>query len=264
LHKFEDRYYKPELIYYQYAYANWLKNLIRKIKLEDPNRPITVDIEVTSRLLEMVSFLKDQIPGIDIFGLVVNERSFINVDYKQLKVPYFFSKIPAVKYLNQSVKNKGVFIADWQDQEKSDLVSFDGLKDNWGRNKVPFYQIKNRFKNLSPPNLLPKIKILRPANTIYGDQRYTYHALLEYNNQWKLANSIKTGLKYDWYLVKTDPLGNGISMRYIATGPSLSFPVPNKPWEYQLYLNASKGKDVTTTQSILNTPLVSPVANNSF
>ena len=39
-------------------------------------------------------------------------------------------------------KNTGFFIADWQDQERSNLVTFDGLKDNWGRNKVTFINLR--------------------------------------------------------------------------------------------------------------------------
>ncbi|MBC7912915.1 MAG: cellulose synthase, partial [Pyrinomonadaceae bacterium] len=258
LQKFDDYYFKPELIYYQYAYAEWLKKLIRKIKQEDPGRPVSVDLEVTDRLPGIVSFLKYQVPEIDIFGLVINDRSPTTINYKQLGVSYFLSKIEAVTYLNRPLQNEGFFIADWQDQEKRDLVSFDGLKDNWGRNKISLYRLRNRFKNLSSPDLLPRVKILRPAVTIGANSRNTYHALVEDKNEWKLAESIQNGLKYDWYLVKTDPFGNGVSMKHVGSGASLLLRTPYQPWEYQLYLNGSRGNNATTTQSILNIPLGTP------
>ena len=149
LQKYQSRYPKPTLLYHQYAYANWLKTLVRKIKLQDPGRPVTVDVEVKERLTENLSFLKNLVPEIDVFGFIANGNSKESINYQQLGLPYFFSKIQAPDYLDQNIQTEGFFIADWQDQERSDLVSFEGLKDNWGRKKVTFYQLKDRLNKNS-------------------------------------------------------------------------------------------------------------------
>ena len=43
-------YYKPELLYQQDAYMLWVKNLVAAIKKADPDRSVTVDVEVSENL----------------------------------------------------------------------------------------------------------------------------------------------------------------------------------------------------------------------
>jgi len=258
LQKLENYYNMPDLVYHRYAYARWLKQLVSKMKIEDPSRAISVDLEVSGSLQQTVEFLKIMVPEIDAFGFVYNDRSE-EIDLNKFGFPYFVSKVSAGKFMSGSAKNAGVFLADWQDQERENLVTFDGLKDNWGRNKVTLYQLRSKLKHVSVKNPLPKVKILKPAVTIYADRKYQYHALVNIKNQWKLAEGHNSTLTYDWYLVKTDRYGNGISMKYISSGPSVSVRAPTDHKYYQLYLNASSGKDVTTARSRLSIPLI---ANN--
>ncbi len=255
IQNFENRYYKPERVYHEYAYARWLGQLIGKIKLIDPGRPIAVDLEVNDALPQMISFLNHHVNGIDYFGLIITDRSPSDFDFKKINVPYFISKIDAKTYLQRNSREEGFFIADWQDQERSDLVSFDGLKDNWGRSKGSLYHLKSSFRGTKANDVLPRVKILRPAITIFSNRSYRYHALVEVNKQWVLADSVNLNLKYDWYLVKTDRFGNGLTMEYLNSGTKVSVQVSGNPAEYQLYLNAVKGNSVTTARSILNIPI---------
>ncbi|NEU08298.1 glycosyltransferase [Flavihumibacter sp. R14] len=256
LQKFTHNFYKPQLVYNQYGYLAWLKKVISKIKLADPSRPISVDLEVDKSFTESIMLLQNHVPGIDSYGLVITDNSPKDADFTKLNVPYFLSKVHANNYLKRHKYSEGFFISDWQDQERSTLVTFDGLKDNWGRSKVTLYKMAQNLKSNSQASRLPKVKILKPASTLYPHNRYTYHALVEVNRQWKIAKSLKGELTYKWYLVKTDRYGQAISMDFIKSGPSVSITIPDNYKYYRLYLNASQANDASTAISKLNIPLI--------
>jgi len=255
LEKLYYYYYKPELLYHQEAYISWLKDLVCKIKKTDPARPVTVDVEVGENLVSITNLLHSRIPEIDSYGLVLNEKSTGIENISRLKVPYFYSKAEAVSYLNLPSNNAGAFIADWQDQNIKNVVTFDGLKDSKGRDKFSLYQLGLRWAGTSSSENLPGIKILRPAQTILPDIKLTYHALVELNDQWTLADSVHRGLTFEWQLVKTDTFGNAVSVEELGTGKKITLNVPQDPSLYKLNLTAVKNKVVTATQSALNIPL---------
>ncbi|MBC7745980.1 MAG: hypothetical protein H7096_12865 [Flavobacterium sp.] len=63
-----------------------------------------------------------------------------------------------------------------------------------------------------------------------------------------MADNTKTNLVYNWFLVKTDGYGNGISIKYLSTASNASVKILPGHNYYQLYLNASFGNDVSTTK----------------
>jgi cellulose synthase/poly-beta-1,6-N-acetylglucosamine synthase-like glycosyltransferase len=248
-------YYKPELLYHQQAYMAWLKTLVLEIKKADPSRSVTADVEVGENLITVTNLLHRYIPEIDSYGLVLNEKSTAIENISRLKVPYFFSKAEASTWLSLPANNAGTFMADWQDQETKNLVTFDGLKDKSGRDKFSLCQLRQRWTGQTSPGDMPGIKILRPATTILPNIDLTYHALVEENNEWQLADSARADLKFHWYLVKTDNFGNNIFMKDIGKGKDITFSVADDPSAYRLYLTAARGKVITTSLSTLNTPL---------
>jgi len=256
LQKLENKFYKPQLIYNRYACTEWLNTLISQIRAEDPSRQVSLDVEVNDSFIEDLTFLKNQVPGIDNFGLVITERSPNELDFSKLNSPYFLSKIHAKSFLEKANNNEGFFISDWQDQERKGLVTFDGLRDNWGRNKVLLYDMGKRLNTISHAPVLPKIKILKPAVTLYSGGKYKYQALVDLDNEWKLAEDAGLDLEYRWYLVKTDSYGNGTSIEFIGSGTRVSVKLPKGYKHYQLYLNAFRGNDVSTAKTRLNIPLV--------
>ncbi len=255
LEKLYYYYYKPELLYHQEAYISWLRDLVCKIKKTDPARPVTVDVEVGDNLASITNLLHRRIPEIDSYGLVLNKKSTGIENISRLKVPYFFSKADAAVYLNLPSNDSGAFMADWQDQNSKNVVTFDGLKDSKGRDKSSMYQIRQHWTGLSSSENLPKIKILLPAATTLPDISLTYHALVEQDDQWKLADSVRGGLTFEWQLVKTDTFGNAVSMKELCAGEKITLKVPEDPSLYKLNLTVVKNNVVTATQSALNIPL---------
>jgi cellulose synthase (UDP-forming) len=248
-------YYKPQLLYHQEAYISWLRNLVIEIKKADPSRPVTIDAEVGDNLTVVTSLLHTRIPEIDSYGLVLKENSTGIENISRLKVPYFFSKADARAWLNLPVNNAGTFIADWQDQQIKNLVTFDGLKDTWGRNKFSYYQLRERWKGIRSPLTMPKIKILRPATTLLPGIDLTFNALVEKNDEWQSVDSARAHLKFEWYLIKTDSFENNISMKHLGRGKDITFQVPDDPSYYRLYLTAAREDVITTALATLNTPI---------
>jgi cellulose synthase (UDP-forming) len=233
----------------------WLKQLIKDIKLADPQRMVTVDVLVSPTLKETTAMLHEQVPEIDSFGLVLSENPSGIDEIKNLKVPYFFSIVNAKSYLNLTYNNTGAFIDSWQDMQTSETVTFNGLKDVWGRNRPLLYQISNYWHGNIESNKLPLIKILRPALATEKGSYLPYRALIYFNNNWTLAEHRQTGLDFEWYLVKTDKWGNAKSMEMLGKGADITVNIPADVSLYRLYLVGSKGKNITTVRSILNTPL---------
>lgn len=256
LQKLYYYYYKPELLYHQEAYIAWLRKLVLEIKKADPARPVTIDAEVDDNLIAVTNLLHIRIPEIDSYGLILNEKSTGVKNIARLKVPYFFSKADAGAYLNLPATNAGAFMADWQDQDEKNVVTFDGLKDNKGRYKFSFCQLRHRWAGWPSTAAMPKIKILRPAIPVLPDIDLTYYALAEKNNEWLLADSARTNLTFRWYLVKDDIFGNGVFMKEIGEGKNITFRVHDNPSAYRLYLTAAGKENITTgTLATLNTPL---------
>lgn len=254
LQNLSRKFYKPELLYQQQAYLQWLRQLLGSVKAIDPGRMITADVEVSDTLEETAQMMRDFVPQIDSFGLILTGKPKEYALIKSLKVPYFISSTSAELYLKNFRSNIGTFIKDWQDVQTGNLVTFDGLKDVWGRNKSGLLQISKYWKGKTKGSYLPAVKILRPAFATEAGKTLPYHALVYAYDKWNFAGYMKTGLKFEWYLVKTDGYGNGISMKKLGDGADIMITMPQNANIYKLYLIGSEGQSITIAQSILNIP----------
>lgn len=248
-------YHKPQLFYAEYNYLVWLKGLIRQMKQADGQRPVTIDVAASATLNETIKLLHRHIPEIDAFGLIITDKASLNYVTDTLGAPYFFSNVNPKALYNSVLPSKGIFYANWQDQETGSVVTFDGLKDLQGRNKPYLSKISSAWHGKIPTNNLPDVKILRPAlTTLYGSI-LPYQAMVYLYDKWNLAAYLKTGLNFEWYLIKTDEYGNEISITPVGTGPTLNLTMPDNMKLYRLYLVAGRGNNVTDATSILNIPL---------
>jgi hypothetical protein len=173
----------------------------------------------------------------------------------KIAFPYFFSSAHPTAYLKLEKNKVGVMIENWQDQQNSDLVLFNGLKDEQGRNKEAVQHLSKLWKGKVQAHHLPKIKILRPALTTFANDVLPYQVLVFDNENWHLAEYFKTGLNFEWYLVENNAYGIAIKKQWLGTGPSIKVTMPANVARYKLYVIASKGENITTAESILNIPL---------
>ncbi|SIO50041.1 glycosyltransferase family 2 protein [Chitinophaga niabensis] len=243
-------YYKPALLYQQDAYIKWLQGLVAAIKQIDPGRPVTVDVRLAENIAATLHFMHTALPEADAFGIIANDDSLQLQQLHNISQPYFFNQLSVAQYVKGQYTGRPVFITNWQDQESRDHVTFDGLKDHWGRFKPAFYELGGTV----PAAELPRIKILRPAQATYVNARLTYHALVYRHHEWALTNE-RERIKFEWHLVKGDGKGRLVFLKSLGTGPYITLSIPENPALYRLYLQAINGNNVTTALSPLNTPL---------
>ena len=259
LQKLSDSYFQPELMYQQNAYLKWLNNLLAEIKKTDPSRPISVDVSVENNDLERLNMLSSYVANIDAFGLVLKDNPIDLSELNKINMPFLISYANVSDYQALGGSGVGVFISNWQDEQFSDRLNLDGLKDFNGRNKASIVTLSNLWqKSEKTIKVLevPDIKILRPTKGTFSGEILNYHALIRSNNQWKLARNVKNNLKFEWKLVQTDGYENPVSLTPVGQGPNLLLTIPENPSLYRLYLYVIQEETIIAVHhSTLNTPL---------
>lgn len=253
-----DRFYKPTLVYQQAAYTAWLNGVVARIRTEDPVRPVTMDVRLNDQVEDLVDRLQRELPDIDAFGLIIHGGDTTGLAQTAgLKVPWFISQADPGSYSTFNIDSAGVFLKNWQDIHDRDYLTFDGILDHWGRHKSAWAQVEKFWGSHRPQDILPSVKILRPAALTAADSRLTYHAVIDVRQQWKLAKTLPfSDILFEWYLVRTDEWGNPVTMERAGNGPELEITIPPGASRYRLYLVATRGKEVSTAYSRLNIPLL--------
>ncbi|GAA0533836.1 glycosyltransferase [Chitinophaga japonensis] len=252
------RFYKPTLTYQQYACAAWLGELVARIRAEDPGRPVTMDVRVNGQLEDVIQQLQQQVPEIDAFGLIIPKEDTAGArQISGLTAPCFISQVSVPQYVQMGNRGKSAFIRAWQDIGDRDYLAFEGLVDHWGRHKRNYYYLKQYWVKKEAVPVLSPVKILRPAALTRYNETLTYHAILYRNSQWQLASAHpQAGLRFEWYLVRTDQWHNPVAMKRVGSGARLRLQIPEDPSTCRLYLVAARGSDVTTAQAPLNIPVL--------
>ncbi len=247
-------YYGPQLQGAQKHYINFLKSIVKEIKLADPSRPLTLDLLSSPTLGVTIHMLHEQIPEIDAFGLIINKKQALKFIKPDFNAPCFFSSADPYAFAHVQPSG-GTFYANWQDQQSGTAITLDGLIDIWGRNKPYLYNISRSWHGSITKHNLPHIKILKPALTTTPGASLPYHALVYSSNKWNIAAHSETGLEFEWYLVKTDSWGNAIDLKKLGSGPTMYVTIPQNNDRYRIYLVGVKGNNETEDYTTLNTPL---------
>ncbi len=255
LYSLENQTYKPDYFNYNNKYITWLSGLCREIRLLDSVRPIVIDINWDVKGSKRLQMYKKYVPQINTYLLVADTKNkgglkdSLSPDMAWGKVPLqLWDSIPAIK--------KSGMIPAWQDIETTDYISLNGLLDMQGRKKQGYRKVINTWSNYTvPASPIPDIKILRPAQKTNVGANLLYHVMYKNNSQWKLYKEEGKGIRFEWYLVRTDQYGNTMFIKKVGEGSSISLPIPLEPQYYQLYVEAVLGDDIRVVNSTLNTPL---------
>jgi cellulose synthase (UDP-forming) len=241
----------------QKAYLIWVKQLAVDIKKEDPDRLVTLDIGLEKNLPQTMHLLHQYLPNIDAFGLALTDEKLVSKIPQHLPAPYFLSYADVPHYQKTFSSHIGAFISNWQDEQTEGLVSFDGLIDYSGRSKFSLQELSHLWKKSTEPGSIPRIKILKPAASTVPGTHLAYHAIIQQNGQWLLADSLAKDLQFEWKLIRTDGFNNPVNMRNVGSGPKVSLSIPPYPSLYQLYLFVIRQSVVVDIiESPLNTPLL--------
>ncbi len=257
----KDFFHKPELLYQNRAYINWLNNLVSEIKKIDPEKPVMIDLEVNQLSIYHAQLLSKNVKGIDCFGLTVKNDKHLSllIDYfKDTGSKFLFSEIDT-EILTQPEKwnsQTPFFITSWQDQHESNYLTFDGITDRKGRVKDEYFQLYN-FLN-EPDTILNKktARILKPAIPLYANSVLNYYSMLYNENEgWEYGLNYEN-YSFEWSLIKCDEYGNYLAVKDIDTGPVLHLEIPENHEYFKLLLTVSDENSITSTITTLNTPLV--------
>ncbi len=243
--------FKPDLFTEQQAYFTWLNKLINNINQIDGKRPVSVDIYADDYLNEDHHLLKNSVPAIDCIGLVQNSNQPLQTSLDKT----FISRVNVPAYLKQKNGEKGVFIADWQDEQTINYVSLDGIKDSYGKTKIESYGLSSKWLHKTKPEDMPAFKILLPSKTIWPGTQAKYNAVLFHNKQWILADE-KSSFKFRWELIKQDQYKNSIQITTVGNGSSVVLTIPENPSRYKIRLSIVRDSVVKIVQSKLNIPLL--------
>ena len=254
LERLRAAYDKPDLSYQMEAYALWLSKLINDIKAVDPKRPVSVDMEMNTYFNEHADLIMRYTPTIDGIGLVAGKEYKADDVPQYMKTPYFYSKMAVSDFFSATDTTAGFFAANWQDEGTPGFVTLDGLIDERGISKFDRYVLANRWGLARLPAPLPKLKILRPAETINKGEIVTYRALIQDNGNWRLLRE-NDRFALEWRLIKINRYGDPLETARLGEGVEIAFAVPGNAMNYRLALYVSDDVQVSITQSNLYTPL---------
>lgn len=253
---------KPELLFQNNAYINWLHDLLIEIKKLDPIRPVLVDLEVHSQSVNFAKIHIDHVGNIDAFGLVIKDTKNLSGMEEYLKstqTHYCYSQIEvgSLAELKPETKNPTFFITAWQDAHESNRLTFEGLIDRKGRFKTEYFQLADFLNGKTVTKKEAVTRMLKPAIPIYDGYGYTYYAMSFDSIKGWISGDKTPELEFEWSLIKCDEKDDYLAIKEIGSGPVLVLNVPENHSFYKLMLTTLKNKKVISTQiSTINTPLV--------
>jgi cellulose synthase (UDP-forming) len=148
-------------------------------------------------------------------------------------------------------------VPQWQDIETTDYVKLNGLLDLQGRKKQGYRDVLNLWGDQQTSEILPEIRILKPAQLTFANDKLVYHVIYKDKNSniWSLFNDDEKNIKFEWYLVRVDQYGNTMFMNQVGNQQYVELKIPPNPQYYKLFVEAISGDDVKMVNTTLNTPI---------
>lgn len=244
---------KPDYFVYESKYIQWLQQLITTIKKIDAVHPVIVSVIWNDHADKRLQLYKNYVDNLNEFVLKAErEKGFSS----SLQLPGKFSWCIADPSLWDGLLVQHLIIPSWQDQQTSGFASLNGLLDLQGRKKQTFSEVDKRWNSRGDENVRPAIQILKPAKLPSEGQTLRYHALIkDGSGNYVFASKNKMQIRFEWYLVHTDPYGNELSVKHVGDGETLDLNIPAFSSLYYLYLEAISNNTVTTIKSPLGVPI---------
>ena len=257
----EHSYTKPLLFDQQTAYLNWLYSFIPEIKTLDPKKSLVMELKLNRETINNIKKIQENLP-IDSYGLLVNNPLELNkvlTFSKNEGISVYLSNLkPELLIENiDKYKNLDIILTKWQDERKTNWLTFDGLVDFNGNKKQISGKIKNIWTETTVELGTTSARILKPSQPLYPDVIAKYHAVLYLDNKWVLASQNTLNFNFEWSLIKKDIFGNDLAIKKMGAGAELNLKIPENPKNYELMLIV-KNKDseyVISSRSSLHTLL---------
>jgi hypothetical protein len=247
--------YKPSLFFYRDRYIHWLSDLCRSIRAIDPSRPLLMDLHWDVNGQARFNYYHQNVPEIDWFMREADEH-YLQGLADSLAPSMAWGKVQP-EYWHLVSQSQPTTIPVWQDIENTRFVTLEGVLDLQGRKKQRYEIIAAKWSGKSlPADLLPDVKILRPlAITLPGTALWYQVIYRKSADRWALFDEKEDRFQFEWYMVKTDQLGNTLFMKKIGKGPYVQVTIPEDPEHYLLFAEMVKDGSVRMVKASLNTPL---------
>ncbi|MDE3249727.1 MAG: hypothetical protein KGO82_13775 [Bacteroidota bacterium] len=251
-----DQEYKPSLFFYRDRYIQWLADLCRSIRAIDSTRPLLMDLHWDVNGQARYDYYRRYVPQIDWFMLEADDHYLQGLS-DTLAPAMAWGKVQPEYWHLISQSHPPMTIPVWQDIENTRFVTLEGVLDVQGRKKQRYEIIAAYWSgNSTPGNTLPDVKILRPlAVTLPGTKLWYQVIYRKSPDRWALFDEKEDRFQFEWYMVKTDQLGNTLFMKKIGQGPYLQVTIPEDPEHYLLFAEMVKDSSVRMVKASLNTPL---------
>jgi hypothetical protein len=255
LHSLANQTYKPDYFYYQQKYVIWLADVCRRIRLLDTVRPIIMDLHWDTMGRKRYHYYKTHVPQINTYMLVADSKYKTGLK-EPLEEGMAWGKVEVELWpLVPTIRQSGIIPA-WQDIENTDYIRLNGLLNLEGRKKQAYTRVLNIWGNKATyPSPIPDIKILKPTKITTRNTKLKYHVIYKKDTAyWQIYNGHVHGLRFEWYLVRTDQYGNTLFIKKAGEGSSLDLSMPKEPQYYKLYVEAILGEVVKVVNTALNAP----------
>jgi hypothetical protein len=242
------KYYLPnELDIQRKNYLLWLQNIVAEIRKIDSSKVVSLDVEVSSESIHLVNKLSWMVPEIDVFGLILKDKEYLNdfLEYsKRNQVSYMFNDIKPedLKLLNE-FGEKNLFIRNWQDQYENDLISFDGLLNKNSNFNIDNYSAFNNYFNKEQTTVeFPKIRLVKPAVPLYENRLVNFKAAYFDGFKWQYPELMPLeNITFEWNLIKLDKYGYPLAIKYLGNDVTVRFRIPKNYDNHRLNLILKKG-----------------------
>lgn len=257
----ENYFHKPLLFYQRRAYLEWFSSLVQEIKEIDSRNSVMVNLALDSETGQKIQSIEQHVL-VDSYGLLVQDttglRDIRNLEEDTGASVFISSLDPRILAENSSsFEEMDVILQNWQDERKSNLLTFDGLIDFKGQEKLVLKEIAGIWSN--SPEAVRDIpaRILKPARPLIPGHQYTYHAMLYTEHEWILALQDSKHYQFSWSLVKKDSFGNHLALKELGSGPSVDIQIPEQYKHYEVLLTTkdNEGEFIVQNRTSLHTPL---------
>ena len=255
----ENYFLKPLLFSQREAYLKWLNSVITEIKKIDPSKSIVMDLDQNAETDYHIRKINQSLP-VDSYGLIIQNDTDVEKVLNTAKeegLSVFISSVnPNIIDKDLSRFDMDIVLQNWQDERRSNWLTFDGLLNFNGDKRDVYREIKNAWGREKVEGLEYEIEILKPAVPLYPGSSYTFEAMVLHENQWKHAEEADLGLDFEWYLIRQDEYDNPLAIKETGQGPEAEVEIPEEFQQFKLLLVAKDEKGyVKSFQSFLHTPL---------
>ncbi|MGB3798883.1 MAG: glycosyl hydrolase, partial [Lewinella sp.] len=256
LYKLAQRLPYPELEKQRAAYFAWANDLAGDIKRLDEKRPVYHTLDFRPSLNDVLGVYPWLDGNLDAVGIRLGHYSN-PVKLRELLERYGDRMVVAdvevseLSELPADLSSDYLVLANWQNEWRTNSVTFDGLLDFQGRKKQDYIDWMTARQDDYVAPQLPQMRILPPARIPVPGEMCQYQAIAWGGDEWINLVAPPERITLEWSLARLDAYGNPVQLTILGEGTEMQLPFPKKHLQYEIRLTATDGEYATSVKSPL-------------